>query len=144
MLHKFYIQFIALIAVFFYAVNVNAQTYSLIPSSGQKVYVPITAKSVKGKITVSNYGRTAIRDFDYTLYFNGKELMSKNYALSEPLNRMEGTTIEIDVPPDTQLSETDLLFTITKVNGELNSATINYATLPRVTVTKVPHRKVVV
>ena len=54
MLHKFYIQFIALIAVFFYGVNVNAQTYSLIPSSGQKVYVPITAKSVKGKITVSN------------------------------------------------------------------------------------------
>ena len=47
MLHKFYIQFIALIAVFLYAVNVNAQTYSLIPSSGQKVYVPITAKSVK-------------------------------------------------------------------------------------------------
>ena len=144
MLHKFYTLFITLIAVFCCAVNVKADGYTLIPSTGQKVYVPITAKSAKGKILITNYGRTAIRNFDYTLSFNGKELMSKNYVLTNPLNRMEGTTIEIDVPPHTQVSETDLLFTITKVNGELNSATINYATLPRVTVTKVPHRKVVV
>jgi len=144
MLHKFYTLFIALIAVFCCAVNVKADGYTLIPSTGQKVYVPITAKSAKGKLLITNYGSTAIRNFDYTLSFNGKELMSKNYVLTNPLNRMEGTTIEIDVPPHTQVSETDLLFTITKVNGELNSATFNYATLPRVTVTKVPRRKVVV
>ena len=144
MLHKFYTLFITLIAVFCCAVNVKADGYTLIPSTGQKVYVPITAKSAKGKLLITNYGSTAIRNFDYTLSFNGKELMSKNYVLTNPLNRMEGTTIEIDVPPHTQVSETALLFTITKVNGELNSATINYATLPRVTVTKVPRRKVVV
>ena len=144
MLHKFYTLFIALIAVFCCAVNIKADGYTLIPSTGQKVYVPITAKSAKGKLLITNYGSTAIRNFDYTLSFNGKELMSKNYVLPEPLNRMEGTTIEIDVPPHTQVSETDLLFTITKVNGELNSATINNATLPRVTVTKVPHRRIVV
>lgn len=144
MLHKFYTLFIALIAVFCCAVNVKADGYTLILSTGQKVYVPITAKSAKGKLLITNYGSTAIRNFDYTLSFNGKELMSKNYVLTNPLNRMEGTTIEIDVPPHTQVSETDLLFTITKVNGELNSATINNATLPRVTVTKVPHRRIVV
>lgn len=144
MLHKFYTLFITLIAVFCCAMNVKADGYTLIPSTGQKVYVPITAKSAKGKILITNYGRTAIRNFDYTLSFNGKELMSKNYVLTNPLNRMEGTTIEIDVPPHTQVSETDLLFTITKVNGELNSANFNYATLPRITVTKVPRRKVVV
>lgn len=144
MLHKFYTLFIALIAVFCCAVNVKADGYTLIPSTGQKVYVPITAKSAKGKLLITNYGSTAIRNFDYTLSFNGKELMSKNYVLTNPLNRMEGTTIEIDVPPHTQVSETDLLFTITKVNGELNSTTFNYATLPRITVTKVPRRKVVV
>ena len=144
MLHKFYTLFIALIAVFCCAVNVKADGYTLIPSTGQKVYVPITAKSAKGKLLITNYGRTAIRNFDYTLSFNGKELMSKNYVLTNPLNRMEGTTIEIDVPPHTQISETDLLFTITKVNGEANSASVNYATLPRLTVKKVPHRRVVV
>ena len=144
MLHKFYTLFIALIAVFCCAVNVKADGYTLIPSTGQKVYVPITAKSAKGKLLITNYGSTAIRNFDYTLSFNGKELMSKNYVLTNPLNRMEGTTIEIDVPPHTQVSETDLLFTITKVNGEANSASVNYATLPRLTVKKVPHRRVVV
>ena len=60
------------------------------------------------------------------------------------MGRYDDTTIEVDVPPYTELGEDDLIFTITKVNGERNNATINYATLPRVTVTKVPHRRVVV
>ena len=60
------------------------------------------------------------------------------------MNHNDGTTIEIDVPPHTELSETNLIFTITKVNGDRNNATFNYATLPRVTVNKVPKRRVVV
>ena len=141
---KLYLQFLFLVAVICYAGNSSAQNHSLIPSTGQKVYVPITAKSAKGKLLITNYGSTVVRDFDYTLSFNGEDLVSKNYVLPEPLNRMEGATIEVDVPPHTQVSETDLLFTITKVNGEVNGTSVNHATLPRVTVTKVPHRRVVV
>ena len=141
---KLYLQFLFLVAVICYAGNSSAQNHSLIPSTGQKVYVPITAKSAKGKLLITNYGSTVVRDFDYTLSFNGEELVSKNYVLPKPLNRMEGATIEVDVPPHTQVSETDLLFTITKVNGEVNGTSVNHATLPRVTVTKVPHRRVVV
>lgn len=141
---KLYLQFLFLVAVIFYAGNSSAQNHSLIPSAGQKVYVPITAKSEKGKLLITNYGSTVVRDFDYTLSFNGEELVSKNYVLPKPLNRMEGATIEVDVPPHTQVSETDLLFTITKVNGEVNGASVNQATLPRVTATRIPHRRVVV
>ena len=144
MLSKFYIQFLAFLAVICYAVNVKAQDYSLIAAAGQKVYVPLSAKTVKGRMTVSNYGRTLVRNFDYTLSFNGQEIESKHYVLPQALNRYDDTTIEVDVPPYTELGENDLIFTITKVNGERNNATINYASLPRVTVTKVPHRKVVV
>ena len=144
MLSKFYIQFLTFLAVICYAVNVKAQDYSLIAAAGQKVYVPLSAKTVKGKMTVSNYGRTIVRNFDYTLSFNGQEIDSKHYVLPQALNRYDDTTIEVDVPPYTELGEDDLIFTITKVNGERNNATINYATLPRVTVTKVPHRRVVV
>ena len=57
---------------------------------------------------------------------------------------MDVATVEIDVPPHNQLSETELQVEITKVNGEVNRATIPYATIPRVTVTQVPHRRVVV
>ena len=141
---KLYLQFLFLVAVICYAGNSSAQNHSLIPSAGQKVYVPITAKSEKGKLLITNYGSTVVRDFDYTLSFNGEKLVSKNYVLPKPLNRMEGATIEVDVPPHTQVSETDLLFTITKVNGEVNGASVNQATLPRVTATRVPHRRVVV
>ena len=44
MLSKFYIQFLAFLAVICYAVNVKAQDYSLIAAAGQKVYVPLSAR----------------------------------------------------------------------------------------------------
>ncbi len=144
MLHKFYIQFLVLVMVSCYATDIKADDNTLIPSTGQKVYVPITATSVKAKLMVSNYGRNAIHDFDYTLSFNENILDSKHYTLPEDLNHNDGATIEIDVPPHTELSETNLIFTITKVNGDRNNATFNYATLPRVTVNKIPKRRVVV
>lgn len=144
MLHKFYIQLLVLVMVSCYATDIKADDNTLIPSTGQKVYVPITATSVKAKLMVSNYGRNTIHDFDYTLSFNENILASKHYTLSEDLNHNDGATIEIDVPPHTELSETNLIFTITKVNGDRNNATFNYATLPRVTVNKVPKRRVVV
>ena len=144
MLHKFYIQLLVLVMVSCYATDIKADDNTLIPSTGQKVYVPITATSVKAKLLVSNYGRNTIHDFDYTLSFNENILDSKHYTLPEDLNHSDGTTIEIDVPPHTELSETNLIFTITKVNGDRNNATFNYATLPRVTVNKVPKRRVVV
>lgn len=144
MLHKFYIQLLVLVMVSCYATDIKADDNTLIPSTGQKVYVPITATSVKAKLMISNYGRNAIHDFDYTLSFNENILASKHYTLPEDLNHSDGATIEIDVPPHTELSETNLIFTITKVNGDRNNATFNYATLPRVTVNKVPKRRVVV
>ena len=144
MLHKFYIQLLVLVMVSCYATDIKADDNTLIPSTGQKVYVPITATSVKAKLMVSNYGRNAIHDFDYTLSFNENILASKHYTLPEDLNHNDAATIEIDVPPHTELSETNLIFTITKVNGDRNNATFNYATLPRVTVNKVPKRRVVV
>ena len=144
MLHKFYIQLLVLVMVSCYATDIKADDNTLIPSTGQKVYVPITATSVKAKLMVSNYGRNTIHDFDYTLSFNENILASKHYTLPEDLNHSDGATIEIDVPPHTELSETNLIFTITKVNGDRNNATFNYATLPRVTVNKVPKRRVVV
>ena len=144
MLHKFYIQLLVLVMVSCYATDIKADDNTLIPSTGQKVYVPITATSVKAKLLVSNYGRNTIHDFDYTLSFNENILDSKHYTLPEDLNHSDGATIEIDVPPHTELSETNLIFTITKVNGDRNNATFNYATLPRVTVNKVPKRRVVV
>ena len=144
MLHKFYIQLLVLVMVSCYATDIKADDNTLIPSTGQKVYVPITATSVKAKLLVSNYGRNVIHDFDYTLSLNENILASKPYTLPDDLNHNDGTTIEIGVPPHTELSETNLIFTITKVNGDRNNATFNYATLPRVTVNKVPKRRVVV
>ena len=144
MLRNYYIQIITLIAIFLYTVSVNAQEYILMPTAGQRVYVPITAKSVKGKMKVSNIGRTTIQNIDYTLSFNGRELASEHYIFPQALGHNDDAVVEVDVPPYTELGEDELIFTITKVNGERNSATISYANLPRITVTKVPKRRIAV
>ena len=141
MIKRIYIQLLALIAIIGYPGDISANDYTLIPSTGRKVYVPITAERAKGQLLITNYGNTPIQDFDYTLTFQGNILQEKKFVLTEPLKRMEGATIEVDVPPHNQISETELLLTITKVNGEANRASVNYATLPRITVTKVPRRK---
>lgn len=144
MLRKYYIQIITLIAVFSSTVNVKAQEHILMPTAGQRVYVPITAKSVKGKMKVSNIGRTTIQNIDYTLSFNGRELESKHYVFPQALGHNDDAVVEVDVPPYTELGEDELVFTITKVNGGRNGATISYANLPRITVTKVPKRRIAV
>ena len=144
MLRKYYIQIIILIAVFSYTVNVKAQEHVLMPTAGQRVYVPITAKSVKGKMKVSNIGRTTIQNIDYTLSLNGRELESKHYVFPQALGHNDDAVVEVDVPPYTELGEDELVFTITKVNGGRNGATISYANLPRITVTKVPKRRIAV
>lgn len=144
MIKRIYILLLAVVATFCCSNRLYAEYYSLAPSAGSKVYVPINASSGKGKLSVMNYGNSIVLNFEYKLSFQGTVLLEKKYIMKEPLRRMDVATVEIDVPPHNQLSETELQVEITKVNGEVNRATIPYATIPRVTVTQVPHRRVVV
>ena len=144
MIKRIYILLLAIVATFCCSNRLYAEYYSLAPSAGSKVYVPINASSGKGKLSVMNYGNSIVLNFEYKLSFQGTVLLEKKHIMKEPLRHMDVATVEIDVPPHNQLSETELQVEITKVNGEVNRATIPYATIPRVTVTQVPHRRVVV
>ena len=144
MIKRIYILLLAVVATFCCSNRIYAEYYSLAPSTGNKVYVPINASSGKGKLSITNYSNSIVLNFEYKLSFQGTVILEKKHIMKEPLHRMDVATIEIDVPPHNQLSETELQVEITKVNGEVNRATIPYATLPRVTVTQVPRRRVVV
>ena len=144
MIKRICILLLAFVAVFCCSNRLYAESYSLVPSTGSKVYVPINASSGKGKLLITNYSNGIVLNFEYKLSFQGTVLLEKKHIMKEPLRRMDVATVEIDVPPHNQLSETELQVEITKVNGEVNRATIPYATLPRVTVTQVPRRRVVV
>ena len=144
MIKRIYILLLAFVAVFCCSNRLYAESYSLVPSTGSKVYVPINASSGKGKLLITNYSNGIVLNFEYKLSFQGTIILEKKHIMKEPLRRMDVATVEIDVPPHNQLSETELQVEITKVNGEVNRATIPYATLPRVTVTQVPRRRVVV
>lgn len=144
MIKRIYILLLAIVATFCSSNRLYAEYYSLAPSTGSKVYVPINASSGKGKLSIMNYSNSIVLNFEYKLSFQGTILLEKKHIMKEPLRRMDVATVEIDIPPHNQLSETELQVEITKVNGEVNRATIPYATIPRVTVTQVPHRRVVV
>lgn len=144
MIKRIYILLLAIVATFCSSNRLYAEYYSLAPSTGSKVYVPINASSGKGKLLITNYSNGIVLNFEYKLSFQGTIILEKKHIMKEPLRRMDVATVEIDVPPHNQLSETELQVEITKVNGEVNRATIPYATLPRVTVTQVPRRRVVV
>ena len=144
MIKRIYILLLAFVAMFCCSNRLYAESYSLVPSTGSKVYVPINASSGKGKLLITNYSNGIVLNFEYKLSFQGTIILEKKHIMKEPLRRMDVATVEIDVPPHNQLSETELQVEITKVNGEVNRATIPYATLPRVTVTQVPRRRVVV
>lgn len=144
MIKRIYILLLAIVATFCSSNRLYAESYSLVPSTGSKVYVPINASSGKGKLLITNYSNGIVLNFEYKLSFQGTIILEKKHIMKEPLRRMDVATVEIDVPPHNQLSETELQVEITKVNGEVNRATIPYATLPRVTVTQVPRRRVVV
>ena len=144
MIKRIYILLLAIVATFCSSNRLYAESYSLVPSTGSKVYVPINASSGKGKLLITNYSNGIVLNFEYKLSFQGTIILEKKHIMKEPLRRMDVATVEIDVPPHNQLSETELQVEITKVNGEVNRATIPYATIPRVTVTQVPHRRVVV
>ena len=152
MLKKIYMLFSAVFFTVYLAGNLYASIpstrandiHNLVPSAGRKVFVALASPSAKAPILVTNYGNTIVNDFDYTLSFEGKVIREEKYILSQPLKRMEGATAEIMIPPHDRRSQTELVFTITKVNGTPNGTAINYTTIPRFTVTKVPHRKIVV
>ena len=145
MIKRIYIQLLTIIALVCYAGSLSAENDSLSPSTiDRKVYVSISDTSAKCPVLVTNYGTSSIQSFEYTLSFEGKIIQTKAYTFPKPLGKMEGATVEIDVPPHRQISKTMLELSITKVNGQTNSASVKSITIPRQTVKKVPHRRIVV
>ena len=145
MIKRIYIQLLTIIALVCYAGSLSAENYSLSPSTiDRKVYVSLSETSAKCPVLVTNYGASSIQSFEYSLSFEGKIIQTKAYTFPKPLGTMEGVTVEIDVPPHHEISKTTLELSITKVNGQSNSASIKSITFPRQTVKKVPHRRIVV
>ena len=145
MIKRIYVQLLTIIALVCYAGSLSAENYSLSPSIiDRKVYVSLSEASAKCPVLVTNYGTSSIQSFEYTLSFEGKIIQTKAYTFPKPLGKMEGATVEIDFPPHRQISKTMLELSITKVNGQPNSASVKSITIPRQTVKKVPHRRIVV
>ncbi|MGP1591512.1 MAG: thioredoxin family protein [Prevotella sp.] len=145
MIKRIYLQLFTLIVVVCYTSNITAENYNLVPTStDRKAFVQLSSISGKGQILITNYGSTPVQNFEYTLSFEGNILQTQKHILAKPLGNNEGIKVEVNVPPHDFISETEIKLAITKVNDKENSASNSFATLPRITVTKVPHRRIVV
>lgn len=119
---------------------------SLSPMTGGSVYATPDMDRVNAQVKVSNYGTQAVTDFDYTLYYLDTQQSEGAFSihLDTPLAQGETTTLTIPLKCGATTGATDVVFSITQVNGQSNQATVNYTYITRYTVTVQPHKRVVV
>lgn len=78
MTKRFYIQLLALIILLCYPSHISADDYSLAPSTGRKVYVPIDAESAKGQLLVTNTAGLRFKISLISFLFRAQFYMKRN------------------------------------------------------------------
>ena len=124
----------------------SQSSLSLSPMTGGAVYASPDMDEVNAQVKVSNYGTQAVTDFDYTLYYLDKQQSEGPFSihLDAPLAQGETTTISIPIKCGNTTGASDVVFSIGKVNGDYNQATINYTYITRYIMSVLPHKRVVV
>ena len=109
-----------------------------------KIYVE-KGKSREVAITMSNGGTNAVKSISYVITNDGKQEAEQTYKLETPITKI-GSTFEVPVTfkGAAKLGVADAMLTVTKVNGEDNTAKKNTATGSIVTVGEAASHAVVV
>ena len=141
---RFFLHLSAILFLAVWCIDMYAAVNSLAPTAGKRVFVELGSKGADAPIYVINYGERNVESFEYTLAFDGRVMATETVTLQQPILRMDSRKMIIPIPSHATLSETELTFTITKVNGQPNEAGTNYTNIPRITVTKAAKRRVVV
>lgn len=140
------IALLAFLWTFLATTALSQSSLSLSPMTGGSVYATPNMDMINAQVKVSNYGTQAVTDFDYSLYYLDSQLSEGPFSihLDAPLAQGETTTISVPIKCGEATGTTDVVFSIGKVNGDYNQATINYTYITRYTVSVMPHKRVVV
>ncbi len=98
----------------------------------------------KASFQMSNEGTTGVKYFTYAFIQNGDTINIGKITLDKLIPRFGSTAVNIAVPPAKKLGTDEITLAITKVNGEQNEAYYSNFKFKRITVSKVPMRKIVV
>lgn len=114
------------------------------PMDFGRIYVE-KGKSREVAITMSNGGTNAVKSISYVITNDGKQEAEQTYKLETPITKI-GSTFEVPVTFEgaSKLGVADAMLTVTKVNGEENTAKKNTATGSIVTVGEAVSHAVVV
>ena len=123
-----------------------AADYSVAPMNVGDWFVKLGDVTATMPVKVTNYGSQKVSRISYTLYnvTTQKSQDEREITLTTPIDNGETATIQVPLGPSTTFGQEELIFTVTKVNGNYNSASVNYTYVERYTVKKVAHKRVLV
>ena len=123
-----------------------AADYSVAPMNVGDWFVKLGDATATMPVRVTNYGTQEVSRISYALYnvTTQKSEDEREIALTAPLGNGETTTIQVPLGPGTTFGKEEFTFTVTKVNGNYNSASVNYTYVERYTVKKVAHKRVLI
>ena len=123
-----------------------AADYSVAPMNVGDWLVRLGDATATMPVRVTNYGTQKVSRISYTLYnvTTQKSEGEREMTLSTPIDNGETATIQVPLGAGPTFGQDELIFTVTKVNGNYNSASVNYTYVERYTVKKVAHKRVLV
>jgi len=113
------------------------------PSAFDDVYVKV-GESTTAKVPVINNGGNAISSLHYTITTDGVAAAEQEVTLATPIAAFATTEVEITVPGDAEQVMKQKTLTITKVNGNANTASQNSVAFNACSLNKIIDRNVVV
>lgn len=110
------------------------------------VFLKMGDKETVVPLKLTNWGDTEVTSISYTFYYTDKQVSEGPFVLNfdQPLKDGETREVKIPIKPGLKLGKEELLFNITQVNGQYNEASAGYAYLTCCTVSKMPHKRVLV
>ena len=135
---------LALHATFFSARVFAYSGNELRPLAVEYAFASTEDNPYKASFQMSNEGTTGVKYFTYAFIQNGDTINIGKITLDKLIPRFGSTAVNIAVPPAKKLGTDEITLAITKVNGEQNEAYYSNFKFKRITVSKVPMRKIVV
>lgn len=121
-----------------------SQTYIVSPMTGGYAVAKPGAGNVEATVKLTNYGTAEITKFTYTLYYldTQESVSAVEKQLDAPLLNGETAIVKIPIKPGSALGSSDVIFTVSTVNGQTNNASVTYTYITRYTMRKIPRKKV--
>ena len=126
--------------------RLSAAVNALAPLSPGNVMAAAGSASAEASVRIDSYGSAEARTVTYSLYYTdtGETVGPVTVTLDTPVEPYGTGQLPVKLHPRERTGKTDVVLTLSHVNGQYNEVTINYDYITLYSVTSVPRKRVVV